>query len=180
MKYIILSILLTACSSSNSPEVTVVNANCEGTAYYGDSIGRQLRDSGLLPEIDFHVVSGVTITGRTASGVNSPIIIDGSYCTIFIALGTNQAWPVGGRSTADITKDSLLTMIEGIEDRVTCVLPMTIDGELIEPSRSTLKQHCPRYIDPIQLGVYPLSSDGVHLERGENSENIAHYASMFL
>jgi len=180
MKILLLAIivLISACSGGSGSNETVTAESgkrviCSGTAYYGDSIGGQVEESGLLPGFNFHNTSGIVITGEGKQGNGLPIPVSRSYCIIYIALGTNQA------DTPELTRDALLVMIDGIEDRVTCVLPMTIHGELVEPSRSVLKEYCPRYIDPIQLGIYPLSDDGVHLDR-MGGENVAHYVSMFL
>ena len=167
MKYlIILAILLTGCSGGGSDTKTTVVIKTEPlqcrSAFYGDSNGRILEESIHAPDFDYYTEPGVGINYFT---------LDDSYCTIYLALGTNN--PLD--STAATEELALINLISGIEDKVICVLPMTRGGVLI-PMRAMMLEHCKHIIDPIQEGIYPLADDGVHLLPGHNVEQ---YASLF-
>ena len=171
MKYIlILTLLLTGCSGGggkSAKSVTVIQTEqhqCR-SAFYGDSIGKQLRDSVYAPDFDYYVEGG-----RTIMGVDS---LDDGYCTIYLELGTNIA-----AEGAEAEEMQLIGLIAGIEDKVVCVLPMSQMG-VFWHMRDMMKEHCKRIIDPVQHGVYPLSFDGVHLQFGTDNDNLKHYASLF-
>jgi len=174
MKYIIiLFLMITGCSSGggSDTETTVViqtePMQCR-SAFYGDSIGKQMADSIYAPDFDYYVKNGRMITD-----VDS---LDDSYCTIYLELGTNMDWDNPERQAID--EMHLISLIAGIEDKVICVLPMTMWGN--EPyMRGMMKEHCAHVIDPLQAGVYPLNYDEIHLSNDLETGNIEHYSSLF-
>ena len=184
MKYLIILItLLAGCSGGGSSDestkiVTTESAiftTCSGSIFYGDSIGKQLRDSGLLPWMDFDTYGGRTLMhlgiGEPKTDHPAYTFIDYSYCNIYIALGTNT------RGDEAATELHFMQLLEGHRDKIICVLPMTWKGELIA-FREVMKRECSQWIDPIQFGVYPLNIDGVHLSIN-HSDNVEHYAALF-
>jgi len=178
----ILALFVAGCSGGGGGSDTETTVNhqsaiadtCHGSILYGDSIGKQLRDSGLLPWLDFDTYGGRTLMHLSIehkSDKEAYSVIDYSYCTIYIELGTN--------TIPDKAKEELhfLQLLEGHRDQIVCVLPMTWKGELIA-FREVMARECTQWIDPIQEGIYPLNVDGVHLSIN-HSDNIEHYASLF-
>lgn len=162
---IILALFLTGCSSGGGES----HKEACRSAFYGDSIGKQLRDSVVAPDFDYYVTPGLKMTEQEP--------LDDSYCTIYLELGTNIDWKAGRH----IEELALLNLISGIEDKVICVLPMA-QGKvpLFYHMRDMMTEHCQRIIDPAQAGVSPGANDGTHLSWGTDNANLEHYASLFL
>ena len=153
--------LVAGCSEPQSTE------SCR-SAFYGDSIGRQLRDSVYAPDFDYFVTKGRKMTELDA--------VDDRYCTAYLELGTNIDW-AAGRAAEEL---ALLTLISGIEEQVVCVLPMA-QGKVPKfyHMRGMMQEHCLRTIDPAQHGVYPMARDGTHLSWGVDNYNLQQYADLF-
>ena len=163
-------VLISACSggggSDDKPKPSII--------YYGDSIGRQLSESPDRPDFTYDVMNSRKITELTftPNDHRRNTTIDYSYDRIYIALGTNDR----DMPAAEL---QLIQLLDGYEDKIICVLPMTRRGEEIE-FRRIMKVHCLNTIDPLQHGVYPLSeTDSVHLSYTDGGDNISHYAGIF-
>ena len=174
LRILLVCLFLVGCggSGSRTNTVNVVDIQTEPlqcrSVFYGDSIGRQLRDSVYAPDFDYYVTRGLMITEQGP--------LDDSYCTIYLELGTNIDWPAG----KEAEELALINLIAGIEDKVICVLPMA-QGKVPKfyHMRDMMKEHCLRIIDPAQEGVAPMANDGTHLSWGTDNPNLEHYARLF-
>ena len=169
MKYIlILALFLTGCSGGSGggsapKQQTII--------FYGDSIGRQLEQSDHNLPFVFDTEPGRKITDLRFTQLDGrkKTVIDYSYDVIYIELGTND-------KDMDAAELHLLQLLNGFEDKIICVLPMTRKNRMELPFRPIMQKHCINIIDPLQDGVYPLDSDNIHLW---GADNIKHYESIF-
>ena len=169
--------MITGCSSGggSDAETTVVikteALTCK-PVFYGDSIGVQLSESPDAPDFVYDVYPGRKITDLLIDEKPTEPIqtsINYSYCTIYIALGTNP------HPDSEL---HLLQLLEGYRDKIICVLPMTLWVEEV-PIREVMLRECTRTIDPLANGVYPLALDQIHLSNTDNGSNISQYSALF-
>lgn len=168
--------MITGCSSGggSSEKTVIIKTEPLTSIYYGDSIGKQLSESSDRPDFTYDVMNGRKITELTFTPTDHRrnTTIDYSYDWVYIALGTNDLDMPGAEL-------HLIQLLAGYEDKIICVLPITRQGVEIE-FREIMKAHCLNTIDPIEYGVYPLASDGLHLSNTDGGSNVDHYSSMFV
>jgi len=175
---LIIIAFLAACSGgggSDTETTTIKTEPLQTVIFYGDSIGKQLEESEDRPDFVYDTRPGRELMALTfePESIRKNTVIDYNYDVIYIELGTNDR---GNEVAAEL---HLIQLLEGYQDKIICVLPMTQRGEEI-PFRLVMIEHCNNTIDPLAFGVYPLNdSDTVHLSDTDGGDNVRHYGSIF-
>jgi len=163
-KLILLTLLLTACSS---PESTKEEKESKGAIVYGSSLCAWTDKGKRYPEI-----LGIDEECKGGKQLVHVPRLDDEYDIIFLHLGLNDRH----HGNRQLFREHLKHLIHGIEHKVYCIVPEWNYVHDVSWQRRIMFDECPKTID---TNITPYYEDGIHNNR-ENHREMAEALKPYL
>lgn len=150
---ILILIFLSGCGSPKTLKESDVKES--DVIYVGDSLCIAMHDpSDLTAQQQVGIYSDCV----SARKITDYGLLPGGFNVYFIALGTNDV----GNTSVEEYGENLQSKLDSVDGDIWCVLPMDLEFYDAPPYRYEMLSRCPNVIDPVDWGVVPRHSDGIH------------------